>query len=454
MGRTEMSDNAVGLLRLTAAVFGVVLVILAVFADRTGMSVGSGFSRNQIGFCAAGGFLIFAAILGRRFPGFYKGVALILLNAAVALVLLELFSIAFMKIAPPGILQTHLRKLREGHLETVEAAVVQGVYAPFVVWRSNPLLNSDTVTVSEEGYRVTPGASADPGAFKVFLFGGSAMWGVNLSDSNTIASFVQQKLTERLGVPVAVYNFGQIAHSSTQEVIELIIQIRSGNVPDAVVYFDGFNDIWGGYESGRAGGHHSQMQIAARVEGRPEAFTTTPPLQALFQRTNTYILISALRGNLDRRSSRVADLQTFRTMGVPAEVLASDIVDTYLGNSRIVTALAEQLDFTCLFVLQPSIWTGNKVLTESEQEIFEGGFEFFLAGGDPAFKELYTATYDLFELSVADSAQFLTFSGIFDGVSETVYSDYSGAHMTPAADEIVADSLVAELLNRIPAGRN
>ncbi len=451
MGRNELGDGTVRILKLLAISVGALLVAAAVFADLVGLSSGGGISRNQIGFLVCGVVLILSGLLGRKLPGFYKGAAILVLNVIVAIVIIEFASIVLVKLIDPERFSIRARKIEEGNLELVEESVVLGMYAPFVVWRSNPALNSDSVTVNDEGYRITPGVSRDPDAYKVFLLGGSAMWGEMVSDSGTIGAYLQASLSELLQRPVAVSNMAQIAHSSTQEVIELMLQLRSGNVPDFVIYYDGFNDVWGAYEAGRAGTHHSEGPISARVEGRPEAFDVRPPLETLLRESNTWLLVTSLRNRVSDRESELQRVETYHTRGVDPDFLAMEVVETYLGNCGVVEALAARYGFECMFVWQPSVWFGDKILTEYEIDIYEGGYEFFLAGGDPSFKVLYTATYDLFGETAVDSVHYISFARIFDGVEETVYSDYSGVHLEEWANEIIAEELQVILLELDPA---
>lgn len=440
-----ISDRCVKVLRAASLCLGVLMIAVAFLSDRTGLSAQGGLSRNQIGFLLVGLALVSAGLLGRKLPRCYRGVALFLLNTVVAIVLLEAVSLVLLKVLNPQSMRIHARKVTEGHLEQLESNVVQGVYAPFVVWRSNPLLNCDSVTITEDNYRLVPGASEAPGAYRVFLFGGSAMWGTGVSDSNTIACFLQADMNGTMPRPVTVSNFAQVAHSSSQELVELVLQLRAGNVPDYVVFYDGFNDVWGAYESGAAGGHHSQEVIAARVEGRPEAFAPVSPLRAILMNTNSFLLISSLRGRINETTSQVENLTTYETMGIDTDSLARDIVETYIGNCQVARSLGESYGFRCIFVWQPTVWYGDKSLTDVERLIIRGGEEFFLAGADPAFRELLCSAYELYENSLADTLPFVSLAGIFDDEVNEVYTDYSGAHVNPEANRAIAGRLLFEL---------
>ena len=445
MGQEKLSEGAVKVLKLVAVSTGIVLVAAAVFADLIGFSAGTGISRNQVAFLFYGVVLIAAGVLGRRFPLFYRGTALIVLNIIVAIMIMEFVSIVFVKLIDQERFSIRARKIEESHLDLVENTVVLGMYAPFVVWRANPALNSDSVRVNADGYRLTPGVSIDPDAYRVFLLGGSAMWGTNVSDSGTIGAYLQSMLSESLHRPVCVSNMAQVGHSSTQEVIELMLQLRSGNIPDFVIYYDGFNDVFGAYGAGRAGTHHSEGPIAARIEGRPEAFNILPPLEALLRESNTWLLIATLQDKMSDSESQHQRVETYQTMGVDPDSLAIEVVEIYLGNCAIVEALAVQYGFECVFIWQPSVWYGGKTLTEYEREIYHGGFEFFLAGNDPAFKELFVTTYDIFEETAVDSIRYFSFARMFDGVQETIYNDHSGVHVDPWVNEMIAGEFLIRM---------
>ena len=92
------------------------------------------------------------------------------------------------------------------------------------------------------------------------------MWGSGAPDWGTIAAYLQAGLESSWDEPVCVVNFGQSAYVSTQGAVELIMQLRSGNVPDRVLFYDGINDVIAAGESGQAGAHLNFDAVAARFE--------------------------------------------------------------------------------------------------------------------------------------------------------------------------------------------
>ena len=57
-------------------------------------------------------------------------------------------------------------------------------------------------------------------AIRILCFGGSTMMGIGARDHQTIPAVLARRLAER-GHRVAVTNYGQLGHNSTQEVITL-----------------------------------------------------------------------------------------------------------------------------------------------------------------------------------------------------------------------------------------
>jgi lysophospholipase L1-like esterase len=78
-------------------------------------------------------------------------------------------------------------------------------------------------------------------ATKLFFFGGSTMWGTGARDDFTIPSLISKSLYGSK-VNTKIVNYGESSYVSTQEMIFLINQLQQGNIPDVVVFYDGYND--------------------------------------------------------------------------------------------------------------------------------------------------------------------------------------------------------------------
>jgi len=204
----------------------------------------------------------------------------------------------------------------------------------YVYWRRIPFAGK-YITVDDRGIRRTWNASdsrANP--TRIFMFGGSSMWGLGARDDHTIASAVSRELTRR-GHRVHVTNFGEDGYVSTQSLISLILRLRSGDVPDVVVFYSGVNDVLAALE-----GRHAGVPYREFNRRREFARMTEQPYQP-------------------------TELQ------IDDEELIRQVVDLYLGNVHVLVALADQFDFQAFCYWQPVAFVG-KPLTTYEQQSMPG----------------------------------------------------------------------------------
>ncbi len=109
-------------------------------------------------------------------------------------------------------------------------------YAPFMGWKTL-LYSGETLTIGSDGYRKVSNTNSIKSRLKVGLFGGSTLWGEGASDDGTIPSIVA-----KLNPHIEVYNFGQLAFNSRQNLAVLTNLYSSGKKLDLVIFYDGVND--------------------------------------------------------------------------------------------------------------------------------------------------------------------------------------------------------------------
>jgi len=120
------------------------------------------------------------------------------------------------------------------------------VWTPYAYARSIPF-EGKYINVNKDGLRVTWNESVvdhadDQPPVRVFIFGGSTMWGWGARDDYTIASYLS-KILHGQGYQVEVTNYGQMGYVNTQEIITLLRYLQRGEVPDIVLFYDGLNDV-------------------------------------------------------------------------------------------------------------------------------------------------------------------------------------------------------------------
>jgi len=380
---------------------------------------------------------------------FYRAVAILVLNTLLLFACFELVTRGVFKLA--HVLATPTAQLvGEGNpRETVSYYASQAWakqywyefrltrtqrYYPYVGWRRAPF-TGQTIEIDQEGVRVTPGADCRTNSLDVFTFGASAMWGTGAPDWGTIPAYVQQGLAKRQPGPVCVRNFAESAYVVMQDILMLLLQLRSGQVPDVVLFYNVDGDTYAAYQSGRAGVPENLAQLAARFEGRQEPSTVVDQLR----QTSAYALIDRLMGKLtiatpSPHAPAPRKLLTYESMGMDVAELSAGIVQTYLANYTIVSALAHTYGFEYFFFLPPSISLGHKPLTPEEQAMKER------ADSNPALAKLQSAVYQSLERASAHYPHLYSLVHIFEQYDGLLWIDEG--HVTPIGNHMIAERML------------
>ena len=110
-------------------------------------------------------------------------------------------------------------------------------YEPFVGWRALPF-SGKTLYISPAGIRSHEKKPTHDGTSEVVrFFGGSTMWGEGSDDQHTIPALFNLHHPQ-----YRVYNHGQLAFNTRQELDELISVYSRNEKADLVIFYDGVND--------------------------------------------------------------------------------------------------------------------------------------------------------------------------------------------------------------------
>ncbi|MEZ5083948.1 MAG: SGNH/GDSL hydrolase family protein, partial [Bacteroidales bacterium] len=128
-------------------------------------------------------------------------------------------------------------------------------WKPYVYWQRKPF-EGEFININDQGYRQTVikpfPFEQKQNTLKLFFFGGSTMWGSGVRDKFTIPSLVGNELAKNK-FSADITNLGESGYVSMQEVVKLNLELKKGNIPDIVVFYDGANDIFSSLQSGVAG---------------------------------------------------------------------------------------------------------------------------------------------------------------------------------------------------------
>lgn len=320
-------------------------------------------------------------------------------------------------------------------------------WRPFVYYRRRPFAGR-YVTIDSNGLRRTVNAArAGTARREVFLLGGSTMWGTGQRDSMTIASLVAADLSHDGIRDVHVTNLGQSGYVFTQEVVELMLQLRAGARPAAVVFYDGINDVASAVQAGRAGIPANDFHRRRDYETGARVFDWRTDLRTEGRVASALVTIASTRLQLlDRLRPRGAAFSS-----PPDDSTADDIVHTYGSTAELVEALGEAYGFTPLYFWQPTLHSTRKPLSSFERSLW-GTLE-----GDAYTRTLIRVhrlvPSRLASLRATLGDRLVDISGLFSRDTATVYLDVIG-HTTEVGSAAVAGEIAARLAPVLESGES
>jgi lysophospholipase L1-like esterase len=306
-------------------------------------------------------------------------------------------------------------------------------YLPFMVWSvrkwHGKYINTDD---SEMGTwrRTTQAINGDckkTTVRRLWVFGGSTVYGIGTPDWATIPSFLSQKLNVDHAACWEVINLGSEGYVTNQEVILLIQQLKAGRRPDTAIFYDGVNEsLVGGFSPGDPTEHWTFDEIKARFE-KPESGRLS-----LLKLSYTVQFVQALR-----QSESQDHYPIFSDVQVADKARAT--LDNYEANVRIIRMLAKEYGFKTYFFWQPLLEFGNKPLVPFEAKLKEARRTEL--GG--RVQRGIAAVYSEAERRSKISSDYLFLGHAFDDVKDLIYVDEF--HLDPRGNEIMADHIAVTL---------
>jgi lysophospholipase L1-like esterase len=377
-----------------------------------------------------------AAGIGHRLVKLYQLIAVLLLNTLVLLIVIELGAGFILRTSSPEeaplVEQVETFKQKQLSLSYYQAqdwsraywdehmAVADHWdYQPYIEWRTRPA-QGELINVDENGIRYTPGSECGPDTYRIFMFGGSTMWGYGAPDWGTIPAYVQAGVSG----DVCVVNDADVAFNATQNLITLIGELQRGNVPDMVIFYDGANEVTTAYTSGQPGAHFYLDQFEAAIQGnRLFDEQQDDALRNLLAQTNVARLMR-------RTSSDGGARQEGKGPVFPpySDEFVNAIADVYLTDVTIAAQLAEAYDFDFLAFWQPLLVLNDEQVTDEEQR-----FLWEMPGGLP---DLFKAVYP----RIQAAEDILDLTHVLNDHEGSVWIDFN--HLSPLGNEAVAQEML------------
>ncbi len=302
-------------------------------------------------------------------------------------------------------------------------------WRPYVYWRRKPY-QGEYINVDSSGLRVTPApkppAPSSGRALRVFMFGGSTMWGTGVRDAFTIPALVASEL-QRDGVNAEVTNFGETGYVSTQSLIALLLQLRAGSRPDVVVFYDGVNDTFSAYE----------QQLPGLPQNERNRFSEFNLSQAGPARHIRLLLRDIADGlatvNLTKRLLRGLGAAGSAPIPSRPDSLTGLVVTTYLSNMELLQALGEHYHFEPLAYWQPTLF----------QKSWLTKYERFERAKVPEFEAFFEKTYSRMK-SCTHCDMVHDLSQVFSDWRDPVYVDWM--HLGERGNAVIARRIAGDIL--------
>ena len=233
------------------------------------------------------------------------------------------------------------------------------VYETFTLFKESPF-KGHYVNVDKEGFRITKNQGPWPLDLKnlnIFLFGGSTTFGYGLPDDQTIASYLQEFMVNKLNQTVCVYNFGRGSYYSQQERVLFEKLLISGFIPDLTIFIDGFNDFYLNDNRPAFSDRFEHFFIERKQGKAPTDFKLIDRLPMI--RIAKYIKhkLQASQDkpdNIDMANSAMN--YNDNKKAADQNINKSDItkvIKRYIENKKIIEAIAKAYAVKTVFVWQP-----------------------------------------------------------------------------------------------------
>ena len=293
----------------------------------------------------------------------------------------------------------------------------EGEYAAYLGYRRMPNYTGEYINIDERSVRNTVNECRNShGMLKIFVFGGSTMWGDGVTDEGTIPSLLSNELCGN-NISVEVTNFGESGYVSTQEMIKLQLELRNGNTPDIVIFYDGINDIYSALENNEAG-------LPRNLKNRKDDFNSRDRLNLAeafpLSRKMLYRISRILNKDKNQRGNDI-DPQ-----------LINETATIYLSNVKLIKSLESEYNFKSFFYWQPSIITKTTLSEDEKTKIRKSNqpVEFIYI---PVSRE------------VVKSEDVRDLTDVFRDYNSSLYIDWM--HISENGNEIIAKEIANDIQN-------
>jgi lysophospholipase L1-like esterase len=236
------------------------------------------------------------------------------------------------------------------------------IYNQYLTWITKPVSGQFLNVDPETGRKTWNPPDLPQDAESIFFFGGSAAWGQGARDNYTIPSDLSRLLNDKTR-RFRVYNYGEPGYTFTQELFYFITLLQKGRRPQYVIFYDGFNDVYGANQSGRAGSLHNLLQSKDKLMSTPGRLYWKAVKDWLAENIYLYHKVYYPLYLSFHPEKRYPDPGTHLTYQ-ELETLAAGVVQYYVRSFGILEHLSRAYGFKFICFWQPALHTEAKVMPQ------------------------------------------------------------------------------------------
>ena len=252
-----------------------------------------------------------------------------------------------------GIGKLMTKGVYDGYSEDSVRRLLEETYNPltyeaYTMFKEIPK-NGKYVNISKAGFRHVDRQAPFPPDEKdvnIFVFGGSTTFGYGVADTETVASFLQNRLRSKLA-SCNVFNFGRGYYYSTQERILLGKLITSGVDIDMAVFVDGANEK----------GQRDLPSLNHEMSRGFEVMCSDSIILAAKRLVNTS-MIGRCIDSVRRLVIGEGKSEKFKKKRPKQQAMqdGKDMFERYIMSKRMIEATCAEFNIKCYFVWQPVNW--------------------------------------------------------------------------------------------------
>jgi len=296
---------------------------------------------------------------------------------------------------------------------------------PFLGWDMKEY-HGQYINVGSDGCRKTWNPPCTPGkhSSSVYVLGGSTVWGIGERDDYTIPSCLSRMLYDG-GYDYVVRNYGDVAYTFTQELINLILLLKEGHRPAYVIFYDGANDVYGSYRTGVSGSLLDPLGL------RDDSVTRKRPIEHFWLGVSGLLAkYSKIYQYMSKITTVMSSSPQFPEVGATysdeqLRYLAEGVVEDYATSQSVLDHLAKAYGFEYLTFWQPVTLLEDHLFDEEKTDI---------RVGDAALARLHK--YVRRALDARTLPNHYDLSDTFRDRTTTVYVDY--CHLSEEGNALVA----------------